>query len=298
MKYVIALSKTLNFTKAASAMCTTQPAFSRVISSAEDELGMAIFERNRRYVRLTEAGVLLVERLKQIIRLYEEGVADAQLIGREYRGKLRVGYVPDTVNDDIRKICGVFAEKLPDEHLILKETFYYELLSNLSSEDMDIVVFTAMRSQISDEYECYPMYETPLCAIVNEAHPLADRSEVYPRELTKEPFIVLAHDTALSGGWNFVHRFAQEHGFTPHIADTATMLSSAIFKVSCGIGITISSQLAGDRAPENVRIIKIANCEPCFRYAMWNGGRVSPALTEFIRCIKEQYPAPVNTIHD
>lgn len=289
LEYIIALSKMLNFTKAAAAMCTTQPAFSRVISAAEDELGVVIFDRSRRHVGLTPAGQALIPQLERSIELYSRGIRDAKSVSERYGGKLVIGYIPDAINQDIRLLTETFSLERPDVQISLQETRYYELQSQLLTQELDVVVFTSMQTRFPDDFECYPLFEAPLCAIVSSGHHLAQRETIMPEELREEPFVVLEHDTTMSGGWSFVHRFAQAYGFTPWIAEQSSMLSSALLQVSCGKGVCIASQFAGHLAPENVRIIPIAGQEKCMRYATWCKGNENVALEGFIDCIKKSF---------
>lgn len=287
LEYIIALSKMLNFTKAAAAMCTTQPAFSRIISSAEEELGVVIFDRSRRHVGLTPAGQALVPELEKALELYEKGIRSAKSVSETYGGKLTIGYIPDTINQDIRLLTDTLSEEQSDIQISLQETHYYEFQSQLLSAELDAVVFTSMQDRFPADFEYYPLYESPLCAIVNESHPLAGRSSLSPEELREEPFVVLEHDTTMSGGWSFVQRFASANGFTPWIAEQTSMLSSALLQVSCNKGICIASQFAAHLAPENVRIIPISGHEKCIRYAIWCKGSDNPSLAGFIECLKK-----------
>lgn len=294
IEYIIALSKMLNFTKAAAAMCTTQPAFSRIISSAEEELGVMLFERSRRHVGLTPAGEALIPQLEKSLELYEEGIRNAKSVSMCYGGKFVIGFIPDAINQDIGMLTECFSREHPDVKISLQETRYYELQSQLISEELDIAIYTSMLTRFPSELEHYPLFETPLCAIINDSHPLAYRESISPAELREEPFVVLEHDTTMSGSWSFVHRFASKYGFAPRIAEQASMLSSALLQVSCNKGICIASQFAGHLAPENVKIIPIEGSDVCMRYAVWSRERVSPALAGFIECMKAQFTGAGN----
>lgn len=289
MEYIIALSKTLNFTKAAGAMYTTQPTFSRVISSAEEELGVVLFERSRRHVSLTPAGKVMIPQLERALDSYAEGLRKAKGVSQSYAGEIMVGYIPDTINQDIRLLTESFSKENPDVKISLCETHYYELQNQLMAEELDIVIYTSMQTGFPYELEYYPLFETPLCAIVNDAHPLAGSPSISPSQLRDEAFVVLEHDTTMSGSWSFVHRFAAAHGFTPWIVCQTSMLSSALLQVSCNKGICIASQFAGHLAPENVRIIPILDSDPCVRYAVWSKARKNPALEAFVKCIKASF---------
>jgi DNA-binding transcriptional LysR family regulator len=289
MEYIIALSKMLNFTKAAAAMRTTQPAFSRVISSAEEELGVVLFERSRRHVRLTPAGEAMIPQLERALKCYAEGLRQAKDVSVTYAGELKVGYIPDTINQDIRLLVERFSERNRQVKVSLFETHYYELQNQLLSEELDIVIYTSMQSTFPEELDYYPLFETPLCAIMHESHPLASCSSISPLELRDEPFIVLEHDATMSGSWSFVHLFASEYGFSPWIVCQTSMLSSALLQVSCNKGICIASQFAGHLAPENVKIIPISGSSNCIRYAIWRRNNQEPALRGFVYCVKSSF---------
>lgn len=286
MEYIIALSKMLNFTKAAAAMRTTQPAFSRIISSAEEELGVVLFERSRRHVSLTPAGEAMLPQLERAIRCYNEGLRQAKGISESYAGELKIGYIPDTINQDIRVLVESFSAENPLVRVSLQETHYYELQNQILNDELDAAIYTSMRTNFPYELEHLSLFTTPLCAIVNDEHPLARRNTIGPNELRDEAFVVLEHDSTISGSWSFAHRFAAVNGFSPWIACQTSMLSSALLQVSCNKGICIASQFAGHLAPENVKIIPISETEGCVRYAVWKRRADNPALIKFVASIK------------
>lgn len=290
MEYIIALSKMLNFTKAAAAMNTTQPAFSRVISAAEEEMGVVLFERTRRHVKLTQAGEAMVPQLERAIVSYTDGLRQAKGISKSFLGDIKIGYIPDTMNPDIRILVESFGDENPNVSLTLLETHYYELQNQLMSDELDIVIFTSVKTRFPYELESYPLFDTPLCAIMNERHPLSGCTEISPPDLVDEPFVVLEHDATMSGSWSFVHRFAGEYGFTPWVVCQASMLPSVLLQVSCNKGICIASQFAGHVVPENVKIIPISGNVSCVRYAVWKRDSANPALGSFIECVKRSLP--------
>jgi|GEM_PF-3199810 len=289
MEYILALSKILNFTKAASAMQTTQPAFSRIISSAEEEIGIVLFERSRRHVVLTPAGEAMIPQIERSLRNYNEGLRLAKGAATTYAGKLKIGYIPDTINQDIRLIMDRFTINNPSIATTLLETHYYELQSQVMNEELDMVIYTSMQTNFPAELEHYPLFETPLCVIVHDTHPLAKKTLIEPADLRDEAFVVLEHDATMSGSWGFVQRFTADAGFTPWIVCQTSMLSSALLQVSCNKGLCIASQFAGHLAPEGVKIIPIADCEGCVRYALWRKDNKNPALQSFVDCVKNSF---------
>src|SRR5690242_435178 len=68
IRYFLALSKTLNFTKAAEACHVSQPALTRAIRKMEDELGGLLFSRERNNTHMTELGRLIEPHLAEVLR--------------------------------------------------------------------------------------------------------------------------------------------------------------------------------------------------------------------------------------
>jgi LysR family hydrogen peroxide-inducible transcriptional activator len=66
IRYFLAVSETLNFTRAAEKCNVTQPALSRAVQQLEEEVGGLLFRRERNLTHLTDLGLLLKPRLQQI----------------------------------------------------------------------------------------------------------------------------------------------------------------------------------------------------------------------------------------
>ena len=76
IRYFLALSKTLNFTKAAEACNVSQPALTRAIQKMEDELGGLLFSRERNNTHLTELGRLIEPHLTEVLARTQAGEGD------------------------------------------------------------------------------------------------------------------------------------------------------------------------------------------------------------------------------
>ncbi|RVM04669.1 LysR family transcriptional regulator [Sinorhizobium meliloti] len=93
----IAVAEHLNFHHAAKALGTSQSSVSARIKALEDELGIPLFERNTRGVRLTEAGRHFVERVTAGVDQLENAVKSASLAASGECGELapeRPGHAP------------------------------------------------------------------------------------------------------------------------------------------------------------------------------------------------------------
>src|SRR5256885_15455414 len=89
-----ALADELHFTRAAARLHVAQPALTKRIQQLERVLGVQLFVRTRRAVRLTSAGELLLEKARQVIRATDELALAARRLADGDAGRLRIGFTP------------------------------------------------------------------------------------------------------------------------------------------------------------------------------------------------------------
>ncbi len=94
LAYAVAVADHRHFTAAAEAMFVSQPGLSGQIQALERRLGVQLFERSSRGVRLTPVGAQVVDRSRQVLRAVEELVHVASLHQGAIRGVLRVAAIP------------------------------------------------------------------------------------------------------------------------------------------------------------------------------------------------------------
>lgn len=123
MEYILELSRTRNFNKAAVNLFITQPALTYQIRRAEEEIGFALFVRTGRGASLTMAGEQFVDAISHILEVYTKAVDDGRRISPEYVDVIRIG-VPERVAvpafDRGRR---AFVSEYPDTPVILQ---YYQ----------------------------------------------------------------------------------------------------------------------------------------------------------------------------
>src|SRR5688572_21213507 len=93
LRYFVGVAEASNFRKAAQTLRVAQPALSRQIRQLEGELGVVLFERSHRGVRITEAGQAFLAEARALLEHSEAAVRVAQATGMGKSGSLSVGYV-------------------------------------------------------------------------------------------------------------------------------------------------------------------------------------------------------------
>src|ERR1700736_5805325 len=99
LEYFVAAAEELNFTHAADRLHVSQPPFSKQIQDLEGELGVDLFQRERKGVALTAAGKAFLIDAREILRACDQAAKKAQRISRGELGELTVGHMAALTHD-------------------------------------------------------------------------------------------------------------------------------------------------------------------------------------------------------
>ena len=133
--------KSLNFTYAASKLYISPSTLSKSILALEKELGLQLFIRDRRGIRLTPGGTLLCQRMTPFLDEMPNWIHQAQLANQGLNGTLRIGYLATQhINTDCAQHIAAFEEKYQNIHVSIQYENFNSLLGKLRANELDIAV--------------------------------------------------------------------------------------------------------------------------------------------------------------
>lgn len=135
----IAVAEDLNFTTAAEKMYLSQPSLSRHIQNLEKELNITLFIRDKRNVILTNAGQQLLTLAKAIVNDADEFINTAHGLKTGKSGNLIIGY-QNTASSVVSEYLKKFIISYPNINLTIRESNAQDLISKISSREMDAVI--------------------------------------------------------------------------------------------------------------------------------------------------------------
>jgi DNA-binding transcriptional LysR family regulator len=138
LRYFVALAEERHFGRAAERLYIAQSGLSRAIRRAEDELGIALFARNRRHVELTEAGAALLERAYGVLSDFEEVQAIAEAARGGLVGTLSLAISPAARYGVVPELLRDFADAFPDVRIVRREQLGAAIAEELLAGTLDL----------------------------------------------------------------------------------------------------------------------------------------------------------------
>lgn len=277
---VIAVAEYLSFYRAANALGISQSSVSSRIKALEEDLGILLFERNTRGVRLTDAGRLFVQRVSAGVEHLDHAVKSAGMAALGECGRLRMGVHGVIPHSFLAKLIGRYRSTYPGIELEIAEGTAREALMQLRTDQLDIAFVVGA----PDPPECHSrrIWTEPLVTAMSDRHPLAAREHVTWAELADETFLVRpggpgpqVHDhilLRLSGQWP-----------PPSILRVGVERASLLSMVGQGFGVTLLGAASSLSSVAGVRFLPIIDePEPVVFSAVWSPFNRSAALRNLL----------------
>jgi DNA-binding transcriptional LysR family regulator len=266
-----------SFTGAADALGYTQSAVSRQISTLEGELGVPLFDRLPRGVRLTEEGRCLLPHAEALTARLGTALSDLRALRDLAAGRLRVGAFATADAALVPMTVAGFRAAYPRVAISLTEGFSREHVAWLHAGDLDLAIITATAPEPG--LEMRHLLDDPMYVAVSPDHPMAGRREVRLAELAGEDWIAGSsrpEETLISA--------ALSAGFRPRISYIIGEWIAKQGMVAAGLGVTLIPSLAAGTARPDIVLVPLHRSDSPVRavYAATPDGVTGPpALTAF-----------------
>lgn len=294
LEYLVALSETLHFRRAAERANTTQPTLSEQLKALEERLGVQLVERSRSHVAITPVGRQIVEIARRMLADAAEIRSLANSGGTELSGVVRLGLPPTIGPYLLPSVIPALRQRFPDLKLYVREELPASLPQSIEDGLNDLVISLLPISAASLVVE--PLFREPLSLAVPAGHVLADRNEVRRADLKGEEILALGRGHQLHDA---VASLCADFGAILRSDYEGTSLDTLREMVAMGMGMTFLPGLyvrAVASRDSNIRMIDLAD-RNLYRNVALIWRRASPmhasykALADLLRAqIKEQFP--------
>ena len=239
LRYVVAVVRTGNFSRAAGHCHVSQPSLSQQVQKLEEELGERLFDRLGREARLTAAGVAFVRRARRILEEAEAAVREVGEMRELLRGEVRVGVLPTIAPYLLPELIVGFAGRYPGVELVIEEDTTARLLELSLNCEIDFAI--GSHPVVDERLEIRQVMGEELLLALPMGHRLLRRELVGLEDLEGERLIVMKEGHCLG---ELVRQFCGRPGGGLAISFSSAQLETVQALVGTGFGLSLIPAMA------------------------------------------------------
>lgn len=169
-EYIYMIYQKGSFSKAAQALCLTQPALSIAVQKLENEIGMPLFDRAQKPIGLTEAGQIYIQNLQRQLALEEELKNRLLDLTAMKSGSVRIGATSYILSCILPSVLFRYKNMYPGVRLDITEAGSYELREKLMDQKLDLIFMSRLDKNMP--YTAHPGFVDRLLLAVPAAFPV------------------------------------------------------------------------------------------------------------------------------
>jgi DNA-binding transcriptional LysR family regulator len=270
----------LNFTRAAERLTIAQSAVSAGVRSLESELGVELFDRSRRQIRLTSTGELLLPKVRDALDAVNEVRDAAQLSTQAITGSIVIGLMTSVTLVNVPRLLGLYRSAHPGVGVRLRAARRgsADLVDELATGELDLA-FLALSGAVPASLSAVPIASSPMVLVLPAGHPLDRSGSVSLTDLTGEEFIDLPPGYASR---QIVDDAFAAAGVERRVIIEVSDIGTAAEYVTNGLGVAVLPEFAA-HAALNVRRVRVADVPDFTVYlAASRKRRASAAVRAFV----------------
>lgn len=257
IQYFIEVAKREHVTEAALAMHVAQSAVSRQIFNLESELGVDLFIREGRNVRLTPIGKMFLEHMEHAMKVIDNARREVEEFLDPDRGTIRVGFPSSLANHTLPTVISAFRERYPEVKFHLNQGAYHYLKESVIRGEIDLALLGPVPKKEA-KLKSDILFTENIVALLPMNHPLAESKSINISKLQDDSFILFPRGFVLR---EIIVEACQQLGFEPKVSFEGEDIDAIKGLVAAGLGITlIPESTLVDNVPRST--VKIDNIEP------------------------------------
>jgi LysR family transcriptional activator of glutamate synthase operon len=254
LEYFIEVARREHITQAAVKLHVAQSAVSRQIANLEEELGIQLFVREGRNVKLTPIGKIFLQRIEIAMHELEKAKQEVNEFLDPEAGEIRIGFPHSLAAYTLPTVVSAFRKDHPYVRFQLRQGTVTHLIDDLVKGEIDLALVSPVPLD-HPEVEGHILFTEEMMAILPPSHPLAENTFIHLKQLENEAFVMFREGYTLR---TIVVEACQRAGFEPKIAFEGEETDTIRGLVAAGLGVGLLPAIAlieqGPIEPVKVRI--------------------------------------------
>lgn len=268
IRYFVEVAKREHVSQAADALNVAQSAVSRQISNLEEELGVALFMREGRNVRLTPIGKIFLEHMEIVLKEIDTAKLRIQELMNPETGTIRLGFPSSMASYMLPTILSSFRKTYPRARFELRQGLIKDLIEAVRDQSLDMAFVTPVPVNKKGLISVH-LFDEAMSALIPEGHPLLAETAHAPGESFELPLAQLKDEPLILFRPGMLLRELVDDAFrqitaVPRVAFEGEELETIKGLVAAGLGIAILPDISLiENIPRGAR--KISLIDPVMR---------------------------------
>jgi DNA-binding transcriptional LysR family regulator len=286
LKYFSRVAELEHYGQAAAELHIVQPALTRQIKQLEEELGVELFERLPRGVRLTPAGKVLLEKSRALLQNLDRLVYSTRQAASGKTGSIRVGFADGaTYSGHLARFVREFRKRFENVDLELIHSSslnQWELLAN-NTIDLGFVYWMPPHM---DGVAYHIINRERILLATTHTSGLLKKKKIALKDLVGAPFVWIKRKESPQY-YDMILAQCDRAGVTLNVLQEANTESAILSLVAAEIGSSFITEAALKRRPENVTLVPVKDLDCELKLtAIWRDSDVNPALKHFVSMLQ------------
>jgi DNA-binding transcriptional LysR family regulator len=277
----LSIAETLHFGQTAELIHLSQPALSLQIRALEQEIGVRLFERNRRKTTLTAAGFAFRDSAVAALSRLVEATRRARLAASGKLGLLRIGFISTAGSELVPDIFRRFRALNPEVEFSLRAITTADQVKMLETGSLEIG-FLRLPIGAHSGLDVVTVHRERFVLVVPASHKLAKKKKVRLSEVSGQDFVMYERRYA-PGFHDQIFGILRDAGIVPNVSQTAAEISTAISLVDAHMGVAILPASAVKHSVASVVACHIVGQLPMSEIGFAVGKGVRPAVVDNFR---------------
>jgi DNA-binding transcriptional LysR family regulator len=284
LRSFVTVAEELHFGRAAERLHLAQSPLSQQIQRLERQVGVALFDRNRRKVELTEAGRAMLVHARAALAQADLAANAARGAAAGEAGHLRVGFLASAALELLPRVVPPWRVVAPAATLEIVEGATRHHIAGVRERRLDVAFVRP--PQAADDLVVDVVWREPMVAVVPSGSPLAQRKSLRLNNLRDEPFVLFPRESAPDFHDDLIGA-CRGAGFVPKVTHECSAMPTVVGVVAAGLGVSLVPQSISRIALEGVSYLPLDGVDLYARIAMithaTNSRPLVSAFTDSVR---------------
>ena len=259
LRFLVAISKTLNFSKAAEELFISQPTLSHQIRRLEDELGVKLLERSTRNVELTPIGRECVNLAQQMVELSDQILEITQEESRRFSNRLNIGVLAIYPQMNISAVINEFQATHLNEIIHIHFDWSVTLMERLMRKKNDVIISNIDRQgltkAVEEQLDIHPFITDNLYLVVSDSNPLAREEAVDLKQVLSQRLFMPGRTSSAN---QFFLKAVTSAGYQmPETVECQSIMSAFNFVMTGNGASVLSRHVAEAYIKPGMKMVKI-----------------------------------------